>query len=842
MIALEPGQQWLSQFQLLKELVPRSDKRPNIWLAEKEGSGDQVVLKFLRPGPPSPLLVRRLADWRATRLPQFMPLLGVHMAGDQMALELPYVAEDNAQLRGAAYVKWSVWVEQVVDTVQALHRDNFIHGDIKLGNIRRDVNGWPVLADPWLPGDGKSPYTASPERLSGGPISIHDDLYAIGALLHELSTGYPPRYPGLDPAKPPKPRFEMPVEAIEAMNGLLQAAPARRPSLADVLATLAPLNVTHPQAGDSASRKPVSPQRSVPAQAPVARAVPPRAPVAAVPPPLKAPPAMPRAVVTPVPPGLLPPMVNATPARASAANDAAPTFASAPQPIHPPVDVPFQPVSLQVGSPTWMRPAATGISAHSRSPFQSRASVWRWPVLLLLLGGAIAAFVWLPEEMRQSAVDQVSAMAARSGLMPTASPPSAQTPADLRALAEQKLKAEQSRDQAAALETSLRDDGAASRSIPTFIAGVDANKQGLTAFERRNFEAADADFKTAVKAFEATRQSLPQLHEQALAAGDAALAQCLREQALNEFRYALALMPSDALATEGIARAQVCEQVYAHISAGAKVEQSGDADGARSEYQAAVQLDPKSVAAKQALGALTGQASDLDYSKQVAAGLESLRKHRYSAAATAIAAADKLRPNSPEVQRLSEQLGEVHSNERLQALKGEAADDEQAEHWSEALDAYHAMLAVDGTLVFALQGAQRSEERMKLDAELASFIDNPDRLSAEEVRNAAATALARGQVLPLRGPRIETQISRIKVLLSQFDSRVSIALRSDGFTDVTIYRVGGLGKFSQRSVSLKPGRYTFVGARLGYRDVRREVEVAPSQENAALEIRCEEQI
>lgn len=851
MIALEPGQQWLSQFQLLKELVPRSEKRPNIWLAAKEGSGEKVVLKFLRPGPPSPLLVRRLADWRATRLPQFMPLVGVHMAGDQMALELPYVAEDNASLRGASYVKWSVWLEQVIETVQALHRDNFIHGDIKLGNIRRDGNGRPVLSDPWLPGDGKSPYTASPERLSGGPISIHDDLYAIGALLHELSTGYPPRYPGLDPSKPPKPRFEMPAEAVEAMHGLLQAVPVRRPSLADVLATLAPLNVTHPQAGDTVARKsaslqrpaPTPPPTAAPASPPVARVAPPRAPVAAVLSPAKPSTPGPRAVVTPIPPGLIPPpvAVPATPARPAAANDAAPTFAAASLAIRPPEDAPFQPVPLQVGSPSWMRPAAA-ISAHSPSPFQSRASVWRWPVLLLLLGGAIAAFVWLPEEVRQSAVEQVTAMAARTGLMPAAAPSVAQTPADLRGLAEQKLQAEQSRDQAATLESKLRDNGAAARSIPTFIAGVDANKLGLTAFERRNFAAADEDFKTALKAFEATRQSLPQWHEQALAAGDAALAQCLTEQALNEYRYALALMPQDARAKEGIARAQVCEQVFAHLSAGAKAEQSGDAEGAKSEYQAAVQLDPKSAAAKQALGTLTGQASEVEFSKQIAAGLESLRKHRYSAAATAIAAAEKLRPGSPEAQRLSEQLGEVHSNERLQALKSEAADDEREEHWSEALDAYHAMLAVDGTLVLAIQGAQRSDERMKLDAELAGYIDSPDRLSAEEVRNAASTALARGQVLPARGPRIETQISRIKVLLSQFDARVSIALRSDGFTDVTIYRVGGLGKFSQRSVSLKPGKYVFVGSRLGYRDVRREFEVVPGQESATLEIRCEEQI
>ena len=825
MIALEPGQQWLSQFRLLQELVVKSDRRPNIWLAEKYDSGNKVVLKFLNASSPSPLLVRRLADWRATRIAQFMPLLGVHTSGDQIALELPFVADDSAYLRGASYTQWSVWLRKVIETLHTLHGDSFVHGDIKLGNIRRDTHGRPVLSDPWLPGDGKSLYTASPERLKGGPISIHDDLYALGALIHELSTGYPPRYPGLASGNPPKPRFEMPSEVTAVMNALLQTAPARRPALAVVMSILAPLNTTRPQDAE--------------AKAPAAATSPPRAVVAApasatqvATPPVAVVAAQIAAESIPVPTPAVPTPVAA---------DLTPLI-SPPLEIQSPVDEPFQPVALQVGSPTWARPSMpSGIATNSPSPFQSRASVWRWPLLLVLLAAAIAAFVWLPAEVRQSAVERVTAMAARTGLVP-ASPPPATAPSQLRELAEQKLAAEQARDNAAQLETNLLANGAGARVIASFVAGTDANKQGLAAFAQRNFEAAGADFKLAIKSFDATRQALPQMHAQALAAGDAALAQCLRERALSEYRYALALAPQEARAAEGIARAQVCERVFAHVAAGAKAEQNGDTDTAKNEYQAAVSLDPKSSTAQTALSALTGQVDDTRFSRQLAAALENLRKHRYSAAATAIAAAGKLRPGNPDVRRLSEQLGEVHSIERLQALKAEAAEDERAEQWSEALDAYHAMLAVDGTLVIAMQGAQRSADRMKLDVELAGYINDPGRLSADEVRNAAVAALSRSQVLSTRGPRIVSQLSRIKVLLSQFDSLVRVALRSDGLTNITLYRVAGLGKFTQRALSLKPGKYTFVGSRLGYRDVRRELVVEPGKESAGLEISCEEQI
>jgi hypothetical protein len=59
------------------------------------------------------------------------------------------------------------------------------------------------------------------------------------------------------------------------------------------------------------------------------------------------------------------------------------------------------------------------------------------------------------------------------------------------------------------------------------------------------------------------------------------------------------------------------------------------------------------------------------------------------------------------------------------------------------------------------------------------------------------------------------------------DVPVSVALQSDNVTQVTIYRVGQLGTFAERSLDLVPGSYTVVGTRPGYRDVRREINVRP---------------
>lgn len=71
---------------------------------------------------------------------------------------------------------------------------------------------------------------------------------------------------------------------------------------------------------------------------------------------------------------------------------------------------------------------------------------------------------------------------------------------------------------------------------------------------------------------------------------------------------------------------------------------------------------------------------------------------------------------------------------------------------------------------------------------------------------------------------------------------MDVTLRSDNLTSVTVYRIGALGNFTEHSLQLKPGHYVIVGTRVGYRDVRRELNVAPGNAPPALLIQCVEPI
>lgn len=92
------------------------------------------------------------------------------------------------------------------------------------------------------------------------------------------------------------------------------------------------------------------------------------------------------------------------------------------------------------------------------------------------------------------------------------------------------------------------------------------------------------------------------------------------------------------------------------------------------------------------------------------------------------------------------------------------------------------------------------------------------------------------------GLRFTGQLDELETLLELYQKPVPVSFRSDNATDVTLLKVARLGRFSTQELQLRPGFYTVVGARRGYRDVRREIEVLAGEPTPPISIRCDEKI
>ncbi|HUF71694.1 MAG TPA: hypothetical protein VMR74_02225, partial [Gammaproteobacteria bacterium] len=167
---------------------------------------------------------------------------------------------------------------------------------------------------------------------------------------------------------------------------------------------------------------------------------------------------------------------------------------------------------------------------------------------------------------------------------------------------------------------------------------------------------------------------------------------------------------------------------------------------------------------------------------------------------------------------------------------------ERRELWDEAIARYREALATDPTLEFAIEGIERAQRRADLEAKVEALIETPGRLLNDEGRADANLVLEEALAIEDPGPMHTALTERLAGLIEVASTPVNVTLVSDSATEVTLYRVGNLGTFATRELELKPGEYTAVGARRGYRDVRETFTVLPGRENRPVTVVCVEAI
>jgi tetratricopeptide (TPR) repeat protein len=223
-------------------------------------------------------------------------------------------------------------------------------------------------------------------------------------------------------------------------------------------------------------------------------------------------------------------------------------------------------------------------------------------------------------------------------------------------------------------------------------------------------------------------------------------------------------------------------------------------------------------------------------------GYAALERGRFGAAKAAFDRADRLRGGTGDVRDARAQLKLAQRSSNVSTLRERAEALERAEDFAGALAVYQQARALDPNLGFARDGEARNAQRVELLDTINGYNNNPDRLISDSVYDAAANALGQARALEQPGRALTTAMARLQALMTTSRTIVNVTLSSDNLTDILVYRVGKLGRFEERSLDLRPGRYTAVGSRNGYRDVRREFRVQPGGLDSPIDIRCEERI
>ena len=799
-----------------------------VWRAHDPQRGEDIALKILRLAPG-----RSAAAWDALR----------HEYESASRLDHPFILKvyeperedgtfllpmelatggDLRRLRGANYLAIVPVLLEVAQALDHAHERGVIHRDLKPGNVLFDARGRAKLADFGVSGlapdpgtdsliRGLSPFPASPEQLRGEPPSPSDDIYGLGALAYELLSRRPPHYPNFDARRvqeEPVPAL-VPAEQIPPqLHGLIARMLAKdareRPgSMREVIDDLeAALNDTltfdfedeEPLEEANLTRQleelpRLRPQPERPPPPPAASASPPRE--------IALPPPAPRAAPASASASLLPEMAAVradisalaaslaeTPRPAAALADTsapAESLADIPPPQLPPDAGTLDKSVADVGVriESWEDLRGAPVEVSRFEPMRRGPRVVTW-VFLALAVAAAAAFV-APRYL-----PQLDALFAGRGGTGTEA-------------AEAKFAAERTEfNKRFAL---LEARGAANWAAPDLAKARTLAAESVGARDAGSLPLAQQRLDEASRVLDSIEQATP--------AGPAASA--------NTPAPASAAPPAGVVPSTAAAGPEVAPTGTAATGAAAAAPGTG------------------STASNTAFG-------DDAYAKAAGEGFAALGAGQLEKARRAFERALALRPDGPEAREGLRRVGGAHNGRTFGLRRAEAEDLEDEEHWQDALDVYDGILAQDSSVAWAQEGRARAGARLQLGESLQALIDHPERLSNPRLRNDAATLLQTAEQQPTVGPVLRTQITRLTNLLPALDKPVRLSLVSDNLTQVTIPSVGSFGSFARRDIELKPGRYTVIGTRDGYREVRRDITVSPGEEYVTVNVSCSEQI
>jgi serine/threonine protein kinase len=192
-----------------------STEHSGVYLAERESTHMQVVLKVLRqvPGHDDSIgaFDRFLQEYETIAdmdHPNIVRIYDLGVGDDHAHIAMEYLGGGDLRQKidaGIAERQAVQYLRQIASALEAVHAKGVLHRDLKPGNIMLRRDGSIALIDFGLArrarleseitGTGEifgTPYYMSPEQGHGSNVDERSDIYSLGVVFYEMLTGEKP--------------------------------------------------------------------------------------------------------------------------------------------------------------------------------------------------------------------------------------------------------------------------------------------------------------------------------------------------------------------------------------------------------------------------------------------------------------------------------------------------------------------------------------------------------------------------------------------------------------------------------------------------------------------------
>ena len=116
----------------------------------------------------------------------------------------------------------------------------------------------------------------------------------------------------------------------------------------------------------------------------------------------------------------------------------------------------------------------------------------------------------------------------------------------------------------------------------------------------------------------------------------------------------------------------------------------------------------------------------------------------------------------------------------------------------------------------------------------------PDRLSSKNVFDEALMNYEIGKMLTNSStPKLTNKVSQLKALIKEYSKRIDITFISNNETYFDIERFKNFDPFSEFTISVRPGNYTFIAKKPGIEAYRKEVKIKSTDTNKVISVICD---
>ena len=814
MLELKQGTQLADRYTLVRRLG--GDLDAHIWLAKDRLTKASVALKITSGDPKSAALLRD--EWQASiRLmhAHVVRVFEFHAEDEAAFFSQQFIDGPNiGVLTGFAVADILGPVGLLLRALSYVHGKGLVHRDIKASNVLLDANGAPYLSDFGVScaagtvGPGGSPIAQSPQSLRGEPATPADDIFALGSLLYELISGKPPWNPtnvaqDIESTEAPPLRAADGTQLAEPVAALvaemLDKDADRRPTAENIEKRLLAAGFAAQSASVRGTAVPKVDDvviESVASIHPVSRK------------------------------DSKPPKITV--------DDAAGLQPKA-------VGIAFGVLVLVLVGVIFLLPKSVSDKSDSDSVVVEESTKSLRP--FIDSQGKDRPEVYVDSEVRQRIRRAANAPIERRADEESLS--FSTNSVDLSGMDEEaraRFNAELTLGELLSALDVLEGRGIERWAVREHLSAREMYASGDQAYLEKDFAYAEELYLGALTILDPLYARIEPTFERAYSDAVAAFEAGDRLAALSAYELAVAITPNHPEARAGYERTRNLEAVLRLVEQGKDFEEDLELDSARSSFEKAIELDALWQPAHDGLQRVQTTRTKIEFDTRMTEGFEAIAMGDFPAARAAFRVAERLIPGSKETADGLLQVEQGLRLEEITTLEREAKALEQDEHWEAVVSTYEEILKVDNTLSFAREGLSSGREMSALHTRLEELIVEPDRLSVPRVMQEATMLLVNITTRQEVGQRLGEQRDELSRLLKRAATALTVPMVSDNVTQVTIYKVGRLGNFMRKEVSLRPGTYVVIGSRPGFRDVRLEFRVAPEIDMQPVVVQCEEQI